>query len=106
MYLPEFLYCRPKTLQEACELLEKSKNGTAIAGGTDVLVEIKKGIRLNDELVSLGGIQELKLIKEENGTLCIGAGVKHNEVATSSLVKNNFYAISETALKIGTDKIR
>lgn len=106
MYLPEFLYYRPKTLQEACELLEKSKNGAAIAGGTDVLVEIKKGIRLNDELVSLGGIRELKLIKEGNGALYIGAGVKHNEVATSPLVKNNFFAISETALKIGTDQIR
>ena len=64
MYLPDFTYHKPETLQEACKLLESKKNAAAIAGGTDVLVEIKKGLRHNDNIVSLSGIKELKILEE------------------------------------------
>ena len=69
MYLQDFTYHKPATLKEACELLGSKKNAAAIAGGTDILVEIKKGLRYNDNIVSLSGIKELKIIEESRGSI-------------------------------------
>ncbi|GIK60288.1 MAG: xanthine dehydrogenase family protein subunit M [Ignavibacteriota bacterium] len=106
MYLPDFIYHKPQNLQEACSLLEKSENGAAIAGGTDVLVEMKKELRNNNELISLSGISELKIINEDDKNLYIGAAVTHNEIIESSLIKKSFSVLSETAKEIGSDQIR
>jgi carbon-monoxide dehydrogenase medium subunit len=106
LYLNNFMYYRPRTLNEACSILKQSKNGAPIAGGTDVLVELKKGLRYNEEIVSLAGIQELKSITENESSLYIGACATHNEVSDSSLIKTRFPAISEAASKIGTHQIR
>ena len=106
MYLKDFTYHKPQTLKEACRILEQSKNGALIAGGTDILVELKKGLRHNEDVVSLMEIKELKTINENGNELNIGACVAHNEVSRSSLIKKRFPALSEAASKIGTDQIR
>ena len=106
MYLQDFIYHKPATLQEACKLLESEKNAAAIAGGTDILVEIKKGLRHNDNIVSLSGIKELKILKESGNQLVIGAAVTHNEIKNSKLVKEKFPALKEAASLIGTDQVR
>ncbi|UCH66757.1 MAG: FAD binding domain-containing protein [Ignavibacterium sp.] len=106
MYLKDFTYHKPQNLEEACKILEQSKNGAVIAGGTDILVEIKKGLRYNDNIISLMAIEELRVIDEDTDALHIGSGVTHNEVKNSSLIIKKFPAIVEAASKIGTDQIR
>jgi len=102
----EFNYHKPDSLEEVCNILDNSENAAIIAGGTDVLVEIKKGLRQNDDIVSLKKINELKILKEENDEIIIGAAVTHNEVKDSTLIKNNLSALSDAASNIGTDQIR
>ena len=106
LYLKDFTYHKPKTLEEACRLLEQCKNGAPIAGGTEVLVEIKKGLRHNDEIVSLKEIDELKLIRQNKSNLYIGAGVTHNQIKHSQLIKDKFPALIDAASNIGTEQIR
>ena len=106
MYLNDFTYHKPQTLTEACKILEQCKNGAPIAGGTDILVELKKGLRQNEEIVSLMEIKELKTINENGSELIIGACLDHNEVSKSSLIKKRFPALCEAASKIGTHQIR
>jgi carbon-monoxide dehydrogenase medium subunit len=106
MYLPDFTYHKPKTLQQACKLLESEKNAAAIAGGTDILVEIKKGLRYNDNIVSLSEIKELKTIEESGSSIIIGATVTHNEIKNSELIKEKLPAIAEAASLIGSDQVR
>jgi len=102
----EFNYHKPDSLEEVCNILDNSENAAVIAGGTDVLVEIKKGLRQNDDIVSLKNLHELKILKEENNEIIIGAAVTHNEVKDSALIKNNLLALSDAASNIGTDQIR
>ena len=45
MYLKKFKFHRPGSLNEALELLSNTENGALKAGGTDLLVEMKKGLR-------------------------------------------------------------
>jgi carbon-monoxide dehydrogenase medium subunit len=106
LYLKDFTYHKPQTLIEACRILEQCNNGSPIAGGTDILVELKKGLRQNEEIVSLMEIKELKTINENGSELIIGSCATHNEVLKSSLVKKIIPALSEAASKIGTDQIR
>ena len=106
MYLKDFTYHRPQTISEACSILERSKDGAPIAGGTDILVEFKKGLRQTGDIVSLTEIKELKIIAENENGITIGSCATHNEVNRSSIIKNKFPALSEAASKIGTDQIR
>jgi len=101
-----FKYYKPKTIEEACKLLAQNVNAAALAGGTDVLVEIKKGLRHNENIVSLSAIDELKKIDKDSDKLIIGAGATHNAVKYSPLINNGFEAISEAASLIGTEQIR
>ena len=106
MHLTEFQYHKPKTIEEACRLLELKEKAAVLAGGTDVLVEIKKGLRQNNDLVSLSALDELKEISKDESNLYIGAGATHNAVKNSPLIKNKFQSISEAASLIGTEQIR
>jgi CO/xanthine dehydrogenase FAD-binding subunit len=106
MYLPDFIYHKPTTLQEACKLLESEKNAALIAGGTDILVEMKKGLRQNDNIISLSGIKELKIIEDSGKQLVIGAAVTHNEVKNSKFIKEKLPALAEAASLIGSDQVR
>lgn len=106
MYIEDFNYHRPQSIKEACKLLEQCSNGAVIAGGTDILVEIKQGLRLHEDIISLTEIEDLKTITVNNETLGIGAGVTHNTIALSPVVRKDFFAIAEAASKIGTEQIR
>ena len=55
-----FEFAEPESLEEAVQLLtEESSGAEVIAGGTDLLSELKDGLRKPRRLVSLAGIEEL-----------------------------------------------
>jgi CO/xanthine dehydrogenase FAD-binding subunit len=106
MYISDFKYFKPKTPAEASDIFLESKFGVLLAGGTDLLVEIKSGLRKPDVIISLSKIPEMKIISEDTGNVYIGAGVTHNELIKSFLIKNRLPALSEAASKIGSHQIR
>jgi CO/xanthine dehydrogenase FAD-binding subunit len=106
LYFDDFTYHKPDSIEEVIKLLKESKNPALLAGGTDVLVEIKKGLRYNDEIISLKEIAELKLLNKDKNNLYIGAGVTHNEVKKALIIKEKFPALSEAASNIGTEQVR
>lgn len=106
MYLTDFKYHKPDSIDKVFKLLEETENPALLAGGTDVLVEIKKGLRSNDVIISLREINELKLFSHDNKNLILGAGVTHNEVKHSSIINEKFPALVEAASNIGTEQIR
>ncbi len=106
MYISDFTYHKPSSIQEACRILSESINGVPIAGGTDLLVEMKQGLRHHQDIVSLTAIEELKSIHQDESNFFIGAGVTHNEIIASPLIKESFPAITEAASTIGTDQVR
>jgi len=76
MLIPRFNYHKPSTLKEACEIKGKLKNKALfLAGGTDILVNLKRGIISPENIISLNGIEELHLhsVDGKNGQTRIGA---------------------------------
>jgi CO/xanthine dehydrogenase FAD-binding subunit len=106
VYISDFNYYKPSSIQEACRILSESANAAPLAGGTDLLVEMKQGLRHHEDIVSLGGIEGLSLVHQDADSLIIGAGITHNEVAASPIVMELHPAIADAAAKIGTDQIR
>ncbi len=106
MYISDFNYFSPKSIKEATELLENSSNGAPIAGGTDLLVEIKQGLRRHEDIISLNNIDELKIISEDEKGIYLGAGLTHNELLNSTLINKKIPALALAASKIGSDQIR
>lgn len=103
-----FDYIRPSTLQEACAVLAESNGGaSALAGGTDLLVQMKRGRLKPKALVSLRDIPGLSFVRlDGDGSLAIGAGTALALVETSLEVKMRFPAVAEAAAWIGSVQVR
>ncbi len=102
-----FDYKRPKTLQEACSLLQES-NGRAkvIAGGTDLIIQLRNGDQHPSLIIDIAHLKELQGIEESVHTLSIGAAVTHAEIAASPLIRKYGKVLSLAASQIGSPQIR
>lgn len=74
--MPPFTYMSPSSLDEALDILGENKGQTApLAGGTDILVEMKEGKRRPGVLMSLKNIKELHEVKTTGKMIFIGGAV-------------------------------
>jgi carbon-monoxide dehydrogenase medium subunit len=106
MHIADFHYHRPATLDEALFLLDTKPDGVLLAGGTDLLVDLKQGKRFHPDVISLTRIADLGTIEVQDGSLFIGAGVTHNQLVHSPLIQQLCAAVGEAAQTIGTEQIR
>ena len=100
-------YLKPSSLEEAIGLL-KQYGGQAklIAGGTDVMVDIRQKKYAPQVLISLRGIEGLSYIREEDGGLRIGALTTHRELEKSPLVRERLGALADAVDNLGSVQIR
>ncbi|OGP78659.1 MAG: hypothetical protein A2V86_12295 [Deltaproteobacteria bacterium RBG_16_49_23] len=105
--IPSFDYKTPKTLQEACDLLQEA-HGKAkiIAGGTDLVIGLRNGDSNPSLLIDITSLKELRRIEETDETLSVGAAVTHSEIASSPLVRQYGIVLSKAASEIGSPQIR
>ena len=108
MYLPDFEYFTPDSVEEACQLLSKyGPKAMAIAGGTDIVVKMKKEVLAPEILVSIGHLPELKKIEYVPGKgVVIGAGVTHNEVQNSKILQEKYLSVCEAAHQMANNQVR
>jgi len=85
--LPEFELLMPRTLSEALEMLVQAGEGVApIAGGTNLVVDMRGGRHRPSVLVSVAGLEELRGIRRENGHVVIGATTTVAELLEEPLI--------------------
>lgn len=102
-----FDYYRPSSVEEASSILrERGPGGLLLAGGTDVLVQVKEAGRAVEYVVSLAAIEGLSEISESNGDLTIGARARMVDVAVHPLVRSKFTALAEGAGLVGSIQTR
>lgn len=107
MLLPRFQYHEPENLKEACEMLaEFEGKARLLAGGTDLLVNMKKGVVSPKQVVSLTRIKKLKSISIEGRGIRIGACATAADIAVSSDLRHDFMALSMGAAHLGSPLIR
>jgi carbon-monoxide dehydrogenase medium subunit len=79
---------------------------TIIAGGTDVVVDMKTFGEMPELLVSLARVPGLQEIQEKDGELLLGALLTPNEIAGSDIVDKRLPALAEAARSMGAFQIR
>jgi len=107
MVLPGFEYHEPLGIQEACEIMADLKEKVSpLAGGTDLLVNMKKGDHSPPHVLSLGRIDALRGIKKVKGHLSIGATARAGEISQSPAVNHDFRAVGQGSGSLGSPLIR
>ena len=108
MYLPDFEYFTPDSVEEACQLLLKyGPKAKAIAGGTDVLIKMKKELLATEILVAIGQLSQLKKIEYVPGKgVVIGSGATHNEVQNAKVLHEKYLSVSEAAHQMANSQVR
>ena len=105
-----FDYKIPKSLGAACDILwDNRKSGwpaKVIAGGTDLVIGLRKEELRPGCLVDVTGIRELRRIEEKEGMIIIGAAVTHSEIASSPVLKKYGAVLAEAASWVGSPQIR
>jgi CO/xanthine dehydrogenase FAD-binding subunit len=100
-------YLRPRHLSEALTLLDEYReDARIIAGGTDLLIQIRKREVNPKVLIDITQIPDLDMIKCEEGLIKIGALATHRQVASSSLIREKALALSQGASWLGSPQIR
>jgi xanthine dehydrogenase YagS FAD-binding subunit len=102
-----FSYSRPATLREASAQLGKEHGKVALlAGGTDLLGEMKDDLLLPEKLVYIKHLKELQGIRSAGAALRIGAATPLVDIVESPLVQQQTPLLAMAAGKIGTPQIR
>src|SRR5579863_1905015 len=99
-----FEYTAPKSLDEALAL---AGNGAKVlAGGMSLIPMMKLRLAAPEHLVDLGRIKDLNYIREEGGSLHIGATTTHYSVESSPLVRTKCPLLAAAAAAIGDVQVR
>ncbi len=105
--LPRFDYFEPRSLEEASTLLIKG-NGSlrVLAGGTDLLVKMKKQEMQCQGVIGLKTVAGLDLIRIEDKMITLGPMVTHHAVAYSIQVNQYAHFFSDACRDLGTYQVR
>jgi xanthine dehydrogenase FAD-binding subunit len=97
----------PDTLEAAIEMLSNNPNLKIIAGGTDVLVQMRNGALEEIALLSLRNIPGMADIRiMDNGTISIGAMATFAEIFRNRIINEHLPVLSEAAVSVGGPQIR
>jgi len=103
-----FRYLRPATVEEALGLLEEhGDKARLLAGGTDLVIELRNRWRTPEVVVDLKRIEELRpAIRVEGNRLVITAGTVMGDLEKHPMVLERFPALAEAAAVVGSVQIR
>ena len=94
---PDFRLAQPGTIKEAIAALVSHPGSRFVAGGTDLIVNMRRGISLPDLLVDLSGVDELNEIKTNGHGVTIGAGVTIATLARNTAIASQYRALAQAA---------
>jgi carbon-monoxide dehydrogenase medium subunit len=102
-------YINATSTDEVIKILaEKRERARVAAGGTDLILELERGLRKGvHTLIDVTRIFELKKITiDEDDVIHLGALVTHNDCASSKLIRTRAYPLARAAWEVGAPQIR
>lgn len=96
-----------KSIDEVVKLLGKyGKDSKVIAGGTDIIIELRNEKISPKILIDTSKIEELKRVEEDGKYISIGAGVTFTEIVENPLFKDVVYGLYKSCKMVGAPQIR
>lgn len=104
-------YCAPPSVNETLRLLTKyGPEARLVAGGTDLMVELRRGLRRPTVLIDVTRIVEPsstdQICIDDAGLLHIGPLITHNQAVASELLNQHGLPLAQTCWQVGTPQLR
>ena len=98
---------RPATLSAALDALaEHRERARIVAGGTDVLVELQRGVKPAATLIDLSALRELKYVRREGDAIVLGGLATHNDVLAAPFARAEMLPLAQACIEVGAPQIR
>jgi 4-hydroxybenzoyl-CoA reductase subunit beta len=98
--LPQFELLRPATLDDVLKARAAHPDSRLIGGGTDLMVNIRRGIVAPPVLIDLTGVAELRAIRADATSLEVGAAVTLADLAAHPQVMTHYPVVAQAAAHI------
>ena len=106
MYDIKALY-EAESVEDAVRLLVEHPQAQIIAGGSDVLVQMREGKRAGKELVSIYGIDAMRGVSyEEDGAIRIGSLTSFSHITKDPIIRKHINVLGEAVDMVGGPQIR
>lgn len=100
-------YHQSATLDDALRLTaELGASARVVAGGTDLIVELSRGVKPTSTLIDITRVAALRGIREEGDAIAMGALTTHNDVLASPLCRESALPLVQACLEIGAPQLR
>jgi 4-hydroxybenzoyl-CoA reductase subunit beta len=107
MRLPLFEFRAPHTLDEAARILDgEGASAMPLAGGTDLLPNMKRRQQVPRTLMSLRGIEDLRQARLEPSATRLGACLTLGDIAADARFRNGMTALAQASSFVATPQIR
>jgi len=107
MRMRKFAFSSPSSIAEALKLLAQSgSQAKVIAGGTDLVVQMKNKLVTPERVINLLTVPELMGMNRNGRGLRIGALVKHAALENSPLLRDGWGILASAAHKVGSPQVR
>lgn len=93
------------TLDDACTALDERPDAVVVAGGTDLMVEVNRGLRDMSDVVAVDRVSELRVWDRNGDTLRIGSGTTCADLAEGELA-TLVPGLAQAARTVGSPQIR
>jgi len=104
--LPWFDYRAPRSVAEAARILaDEGPGAMLVAGGTDLLPNMKRRHQTPKVLVSLTGIEELRQSSNGSG-MVLGSALNLTGISEDKRIKERFTALQQAAAQVATPQLR
>jgi len=100
-------YVRVTSVEEALQQLDTfDGEGRIIAGGTDLILQLRSGEKKARCLIDISCVESLCHIREKEGRILIGACATHSEISLSPIIAAKAPVLSEACSQVGSPQIR
>ena len=98
--LPEFRIVSPTTLAEAIAARADNPEAMPLGGGTDLVVNIRRGIVAPPVLIDMNRVQELQAIRADENSIELGASVRLSEIAEHPAINKHYPVFAQAAAHV------
>lgn len=105
--LSKFDYYKPDNLEQALEYLSMNPGTRLLAGGTDLMILLRRNVEICEHILDIKGIPETKeMFFTPDEGLFIGASVTVNMICEDNLIREKYPALSDAADNLASYQIR
>lgn len=102
-----FDYVRPSTVDEAVRALsDGGEDAKLLAGGQSLIPVLRLRLAAPTVLVDLGGVEELRGVRDDGDALVIGATTRHADVLRDPLIAEHAPLIAQATARVGDRQVR